>query len=143
MAIKVFHASRNPETGRPYDPRFDGEWPLDDLHYTQVAEVDSDDFDEAFMLTNHIDHPWFENDKVTAVAADARSTSVGDVFVTEDGASYRVEAVGFKRVDPEDHEGHTGEPAPAPTEAELEEMAEAEHYADLAEIHDPYASDWK
>jgi hypothetical protein len=48
---------------------------------TKVAEVDTDDEDEAYQLTNHIDESWLENAKVTPLVEKARSTSVGDVLV--------------------------------------------------------------
>jgi hypothetical protein len=48
--------------------------------YECVAEVDSLDPDECFELTNTIDKPWYDNEKVTC-RIQGRSTSVGDVVV--------------------------------------------------------------
>lgn len=47
-----------------------------------VATVDTDDVDETFKLTNHIDHAWFTNSMVQPTKFAQRSTSVGDIVVT-------------------------------------------------------------
>lgn len=51
--------------------------------YELVAEVQATDVEEAFRLTNHIDHDWRENPGVVSFGP-ARSTSVGDVFMIND-----------------------------------------------------------
>lgn len=69
---------------------------------TPVAEVDTDDADEAFQLTNHIDSSWLENEKVKPLVEKARSTSVGDVLVT--GKKTLVcEAVGWREMKREEY----------------------------------------
>lgn len=63
-----------------------------------VANLDTDDINKAFELTNHIDHDWRENDGVTFVGTkDPRSSSVGDVF-EKDGIKFVVAACGFIEV---------------------------------------------
>ena len=63
-----------------------------------VAEVDTDDLDEAFRLTNNIMHLWVINNGVKAVeGVQHRSTSVGDLLEWND-KSYVVESVGFREL---------------------------------------------
>jgi hypothetical protein len=68
-----------------------------------VAEVESNDLDTIFQLTNHIDHSWTENDGVRVLTDHRlRSTSVGDVvwLQTED-EFFVCESVGWKKASPE------------------------------------------
>ena len=52
------------------------------VSYKMVARVDTDDLEEAWELTNNINHPWTMNDKVSCFRSMSyRSSSVGDVFV--------------------------------------------------------------
>lgn len=62
--------------------------------YTKVAEVDSDNLELAFELTNHIDRSWTENKNVKSLVDNPRSTSVGDMMEL-DGRRYMVDSVGF------------------------------------------------
>lgn len=49
-------------------------------HYTLVAEVHVHNLEQVFEATNHIDHPWNENECVTMrTTQKVRSTSVQDV----------------------------------------------------------------
>ena len=67
-----------------------------------VAEVDTDDLDEAFRLTNNITHLWVINKGVKAVeGVQHRSTSVGDLLEWN-GKSYVVESVGFRELTSEE-----------------------------------------
>ncbi len=54
---------------------------LDGATMTHVASVDTNDPQEAFQLTNHIDSDWTKNPKVRALEGRHRSTSVGDLIV--------------------------------------------------------------
>lgn len=63
----------------------------------QVATVFTNDLDEAFRLTNHIDKSWHENERVKVIKK-SRSTSVGDVLLYE-GVMYVVAPVGFLSID--------------------------------------------
>jgi hypothetical protein len=67
--------------------------------YVKVAEVEAQTLDEAYFLTNTIDHDWQENDHVTAArpGQPERSTSVGDVIVLGDHA-WMVDSAGFSEV---------------------------------------------
>ena len=68
--------------------------------YEEVAEVDTHDKETAFRLTNHIESDWQLNDGVTAKTNKARSTSVCDLMIDDDGDRWIVAPVGFKRLDP-------------------------------------------
>jgi hypothetical protein len=60
------------------NPTFDEtlhNWPED---YELVAEVLTESLCKAFGLTNHVDHPWWDNPEVMA-HSQTRSTSVGDI----------------------------------------------------------------
>lgn len=61
-----------------------------------VAEVDTNDLNRAFELTNTIEHYWWTNALVIKItpAIHVRSTSVGD-FMEKDGKWYAVSAIGF------------------------------------------------
>ena len=61
--------------------------------YELVAVVECESLGEVFEKTNHIDHPWHENEGVTCVKR-SRSTSVGDV-VEFDGKRYLCAACGW------------------------------------------------
>lgn len=76
----VFHATdpyamMAPQPERWYTER--------SLHYTHVADVEAP-LGQVFALTNHIDRPWTENPEVVwHTVAPVRSTSVGDVIVSQ------------------------------------------------------------
>lgn len=64
--------------------------------YSCVAVVASDDLEDGFRYTNHIEADWAKHpaDIVTPLPGEHRSTSVGDVF-TRNGATYVVAPCGF------------------------------------------------
>lgn len=65
--------------------------------YTHVADVDSNSLDTAWMRTNTIEQPWTVNQGISVKAKDARSSSVGDVFVQ--GPNYHIaDMIGFVEV---------------------------------------------
>ena len=63
-----------------------------------VADVDTDDLNLAFRLTNDVGWNWWLNPEVSAYVKPCRSTSVGDVIVLPDGEAYVVLAAGFERL---------------------------------------------
>lgn len=90
--IEVWHAI-TPTFGYGDAPA----WPS---AYVKVAEVETDDIDAAYTLTNHIDRAWFDNPGVRAFGAPKlRSTSVGDVMV-RNGVAYRCADVGWELAAP-------------------------------------------
>lgn len=70
---------------------------LKDGKYDFVATVNVDDLNVAYGLTNNIMSSWTQNENVDARVDEARSTSVGDIFVTED-VMYIVAAHGFDKL---------------------------------------------
>jgi hypothetical protein len=66
--------------------------------YDHVANVLTKTVEEAYRLTNHIDNPWWDNERVVKTVKDSRrSTSVGDVVETETEA-FRCEMVGWTKI---------------------------------------------
>jgi hypothetical protein len=76
MKSKVYH--RDPVKSTYFFPAQSPDEPT----FTLVAEVDSENLEEIFELTNHIEHSWTQNKKVTVIANNSvRSTSVGDLVL--------------------------------------------------------------
>lgn len=70
-------------------------WKERERYYQLVAVVEAGTLEEAYRLTNHIDHDWWENALVRTLATTPpRSTSVGDVLVRH-GQAWIVARVGF------------------------------------------------
>lgn len=65
--------------------------------YEKVAEVASSDWEEAFELTNTIDSYWGENERVSDLVGQCRSTSVGDVMLMN-GVARVVASCGFEEL---------------------------------------------
>ena len=69
--------------------------------FRKVAEVDREDLDEAFELTNSIDGYWGENDGVKVIMYIGeiyRSTSVGDVVIDSGGRKYLCAGCGWEEM---------------------------------------------
>ena len=62
--------------------------------YHLVAIISSDDINDGFKLTNHIEDDWRKNEGVIALPGEHRSTSVGDIIV-KDGVTSIVSSFGF------------------------------------------------
>jgi hypothetical protein len=88
---KVYHA-KNPVFG--FYHKGQPKWPEE---YDLVASVETDSIEEAFRLTNHISCAWWDNQEVTTVKK-SRSTSVGDIIVTNEGV-FHCESTGWKKID--------------------------------------------
>jgi hypothetical protein len=68
--------------------------------YTHVADVYCEGKEWAYRQTNHIESNWQDNSDVMATDAardGAKSTSVGDVLVMENGDRYVVASFGFEK----------------------------------------------
>ena len=65
--------------------------------YELVAHIASEDLEDAFRYTNHVETSWHLHPAgiVSPTPGDHRSTSVGDVVVRK-GRTYVVAPVGFK-----------------------------------------------
>ena len=88
---KVYHA-QNPVFGFSYKEQ--PKWPEE---YQLIAETETDNLEKAFELTNHISCAWWDNEGVTTVKK-SRSTSVGDIIVTNEGV-FHCESSGWKKID--------------------------------------------
>jgi hypothetical protein len=80
-------------------------FPGEEGDFLLAARVDTDDPDEAFRLTQHIDEPWYDNPECheephPETGQRHRSTSAGDVVVTPDGKHWRCEPVGWTEFQP-------------------------------------------
>jgi hypothetical protein len=64
-------------------------------HYSPVYEIDTDDLNTAFEVTNL----WNNGHLVRALDTPGRSTSVGDIFV-RNGFAYIVDNFGFAELGP-------------------------------------------
>jgi hypothetical protein len=74
------------------------EFPKD---YSRVAVVKSDNVDDVFRITNHIESDWTQNPEVvTLIGNRHRSTSVGDVVeeFKPDGKKFLCAPVGWKEI---------------------------------------------
>jgi hypothetical protein len=87
VRTKVFHAV-TPTFGFGPTPSFPDEYAL-------VAEVETDDADRAWHLTQHIESSWLDNDGVHPEPGQHRSSAVGDVMVTPDGKRWLCENIGW------------------------------------------------
>src|SRR5260370_20815114 len=79
-------------------------------HYTHVADVEAP-LAQVFALTNHIDHSWTSNPQVVwhTTAAPVRSTSVGDVIVSQQsGQAWLVMPAGLQELAAENELGTEG-----------------------------------
>ncbi len=66
--------------------------------YEIVAEVECEDKNQVFQLTNTIDDYWWNNDEVTALKTKTRSTSVGDIVEdVENNKFWMVLGLGWKK----------------------------------------------
>lgn len=76
---------------RSFDSRFKTEYLQ---YYTHVANVATNDMDEAFRAMNL----WDEGAEVQKITEWCSSMSVGDILELEDGSKYRCASWGFNRI---------------------------------------------
>jgi hypothetical protein len=62
-----------------------------------AAAVAVEDIRDVFRLTNSLDWHWSRNQNV--IGAQTRSTSVGDIYLTDDGRAYQVDRMGLDLID--------------------------------------------
>jgi hypothetical protein len=62
-------------------------------YYTHVANVDTDDMEEAFRLMN-----LWDDESMVEKLGSCSSMSVGDILVLENGQRYRCASFGFKLI---------------------------------------------
>jgi hypothetical protein len=75
---------------RSFDRHFD---PQNFQFYTHVANVDTNDMEEAFELMN-----LWEKEYMIERLGRCSSMSVGDILEMEDGTRYRCASFGFERI---------------------------------------------
>jgi hypothetical protein len=92
MAIHVYHNPYFLDSSRQPAPEIPD---LASLYLTAI--VDTDDPEQAYRLTQHVDADWYGYPAVTAVVR-SRSTSVGDVLETADGRLLLVASFGFREL---------------------------------------------
>ena len=92
--IKIHHNKNFIEYGLTRD--------INNLELQCVAEVDTDDLDDAFAQTQNINWPWPQNEAVKTRLQQCRSTSIGDVL-EKDGSHYVVDIVGFTKIELSQH----------------------------------------
>jgi len=90
MIWTVYHA-KDPNFG--FGPQL--KYPDD---YQKVAEVECENLEEVFRVTNHIDRSWTENPEVKWHAEQVRSTSVGDIVVDEKNNIFSCENIGWVQI---------------------------------------------
>jgi len=89
MKYTVYHATE-PTFGYNKKQKF----PTD---YKKVAIVESENIDDVFRITNHIDRDWTENEEVEwFLEGGQRSTSVGDVAENEAGVRFYCAPIGWE-----------------------------------------------
>lgn len=83
------------EKGKAYFSRmFDGTFKPEIFeHYTHVANVHTDDMEDAFREMNL----WENPDNISMMVPLCSSMSVGDILELEDGSLYRVSSWGFTK----------------------------------------------
>lgn len=73
--------------------------------YVKVAEVFlgnatvEANLEDVFRLTNHIDRDWTGNPEIQAEGKEHRSTSVGDIVVTDTGDKYICQPLGWEKLE--------------------------------------------
>lgn len=119
MRYQVYHYVGQDRLQHFSASTYQTEWP--GPSYRHVCDVEAMHLDEVFDLTQHLEAPWTdgpkvvltEPDRATLAAARAndpmvnssvvlsiRSTSVGDVVVTDTGIAYGVASFGFEGLGP-------------------------------------------
>ena len=90
MIFKVYH-HKTPTFGFGETPEFN------ESNFELIAEVEcpAGEYGDVFRITNHIDEAWWKNPEVKSFKDRSRSTSVGDVIVSDDGIRRRCEMTGW------------------------------------------------
>ena len=73
------------------------------LHFRHVADVQADQLEQVFALTNHQKESWTSHPEIVWHTTDApvRSTSIGDVIVSiQTGQAWLVMPSGFRAILP-------------------------------------------
>ena len=97
--FKVYHQSAE---CFPRGDNYFGEKDPDVEDLELVAEVDTNDLEEAYNLTQNKTKPWADNPMVKALKRDLRSTMVGDLIIESPNSVFKyvrnnvVTPIGFR-----------------------------------------------
>lgn len=93
--INAIHNGETSDRIKAYfDRSFDGTFKAENIqYYNHVANVDTNDMEEAFALMNL----WEDESRVEKLGP-CSSMSVGDILVIECGWSYRCASFGFDKI---------------------------------------------
>ena len=100
MLYKVYHSESTREI--IWGERGDVLENFNEGRYDFVASLEAEDFDEVYMRTNSIYRPWYEAEDIIELGqlvkkqGGARSTSVGDIIIQNDGQVFFVARMGFE-----------------------------------------------
>ncbi len=70
-----------------------------DGFYRLVAEVETQDLEEAWEKTNNIDESWTLNAGVRSKVEHPRSSATGDIFERESGELFVCASIGFREIE--------------------------------------------
>lgn len=72
-----------------------------DIFYKHVATIEAKGLDDAFCKTQNIEESWVELlPETRGLIGGQRSSSVGDIFITEDGKHHVIDRFGFFEIEP-------------------------------------------
>ena len=84
-----------PRTKAYLDRSFGRLWKIENFqYYTHVANVDTNNMEDAFELMNL----WDGSDNIVEKLGRCSSMSVGDILEMEDGTRYRCASFGFEEI---------------------------------------------
>lgn len=66
--------------------------------FSKVADIDTDDLDEAYSLSQNVTASWACNNEVKSDLKQCRSTSMGDIL-EKAGEYFIVDMFGFKKIE--------------------------------------------
>lgn len=96
MLFTVYHAV-NSDFGMSEPQAFNA------INFRKVAEVECEDLNQVYLLTNSIEYHWGDNEGVKMTGPRTRSTSIGDVIASVDECkAWRVASTGFSPLEDAD-----------------------------------------
>jgi len=96
MIIDIYQVTDDAPHGFAFRPHPEQSWKDRQDHYRLAGRVEAEDLSEAYKRTQHVDGDWTEGAEHSR--DKARSTAVGDVFITPAGAAYEVGRYGFNEI---------------------------------------------
>lgn len=97
MTCDIYHVTEDAPHGYAFRPHPEESWNDRREKYRFAGSVDAESLSGAYKRTQHVGGDWTEEaDHSRSVA---RSTSVGDVIITDEGEAYEVARVGFTEIE--------------------------------------------